>query len=218
MNDCVGKPFTSHELWRCLMKYLKPVSWQPVNGIHHTQAEKKLRNKLITNFVKENKTRYSEFEQAISIGDMKLAYRIVHTLKGNAGQLGKTLLQQSAAEVEQQLKDGENHATKEQLETLESRLEAALIQLTAELETNAMETGEAGQLLDEKASIELIEKLEPLLQTGNTECLELMDSLNLVPENDGLKAQLIQQMEDLEFEQAVLTLAVLKKKIMQANR
>jgi len=45
-----------------------------------------------------------------------------------------------------------------------------------------------------------------------------MDSLNLVPENDGLKAQLIQQMEDLEFEQAVLTLAVLKKKIMQANR
>ncbi|MCL2196938.1 MAG: ATP-binding protein [Treponema sp.] len=24
MNDCVGKPFTSQELWRCLMKYLTP--------------------------------------------------------------------------------------------------------------------------------------------------------------------------------------------------
>jgi CheY-like chemotaxis protein len=26
MNDCVGKPFTSQELWRCLLKYLKPAS------------------------------------------------------------------------------------------------------------------------------------------------------------------------------------------------
>ncbi|MDR0464594.1 MAG: response regulator [Treponema sp.] len=25
MNDCVGKPFTSQELWRCLLKYLRPV-------------------------------------------------------------------------------------------------------------------------------------------------------------------------------------------------
>jgi PAS domain S-box-containing protein len=25
MNDCVGKPFTSQELWRCLLKYLTPV-------------------------------------------------------------------------------------------------------------------------------------------------------------------------------------------------
>ena len=25
MSDCVGKPFTSQELWRCLIKYLKPV-------------------------------------------------------------------------------------------------------------------------------------------------------------------------------------------------
>jgi len=28
MNDCLGKPFTSLELWRCLVKYIKPVSWQ----------------------------------------------------------------------------------------------------------------------------------------------------------------------------------------------
>ena len=28
MDDCLGKPFTSLELWRCLVKYLKPLSWQ----------------------------------------------------------------------------------------------------------------------------------------------------------------------------------------------
>jgi CheY-like chemotaxis protein len=25
MLDCVGKPFTSQELWRCLLKFLMPV-------------------------------------------------------------------------------------------------------------------------------------------------------------------------------------------------
>ena len=27
MSDCIGKPFVLHDLWRCLMKYLTPVSW-----------------------------------------------------------------------------------------------------------------------------------------------------------------------------------------------
>jgi len=26
MSDCVGKPFTSQELWHCLMKYFEPVN------------------------------------------------------------------------------------------------------------------------------------------------------------------------------------------------
>jgi len=28
MKECLGKPFTSLELWNCLMNYLEPVSWQ----------------------------------------------------------------------------------------------------------------------------------------------------------------------------------------------
>jgi len=28
MNDCLGKPFVSQELWRCLLNFLKPVKWQ----------------------------------------------------------------------------------------------------------------------------------------------------------------------------------------------
>jgi len=29
MNDCIGKPFTSQELWHCLLKYFKPSSAMP---------------------------------------------------------------------------------------------------------------------------------------------------------------------------------------------
>jgi len=27
MKECLGKPFVSHELWSCLMRYMDPVSW-----------------------------------------------------------------------------------------------------------------------------------------------------------------------------------------------
>jgi len=27
MRECLGKPFVSHELWSCLMRYMEPVSW-----------------------------------------------------------------------------------------------------------------------------------------------------------------------------------------------
>jgi len=32
MNGCVGKPFTSQELWRCLLKYLSPLGASAANG------------------------------------------------------------------------------------------------------------------------------------------------------------------------------------------
>jgi len=28
MSDCLGKPFTSQELWHCLIKYIEPIGWQ----------------------------------------------------------------------------------------------------------------------------------------------------------------------------------------------
>jgi len=28
MKECLGKPFVSHELWSCLLKYMEPVSWR----------------------------------------------------------------------------------------------------------------------------------------------------------------------------------------------
>ncbi|MDR1802144.1 MAG: response regulator, partial [Treponema sp.] len=68
MDDCVGKPFTSQELWHCLMKYLKPIDWQKVDENQHAMAEDKLRQKLINNFVKDNSGKYGEIAEAIKKG------------------------------------------------------------------------------------------------------------------------------------------------------
>jgi CheY-like chemotaxis protein len=147
MRDCVGKPFTSQELWHCLMKYLHPVRWQVIDegqprtpGSSHFSARSSAKtmgiddvevNKVLqTLFVKNNLHKFEEIADALRVGDITLAHRLAHTLKGNAGQIGKPALQQAAADVERQLKAGKNLTTPEQLQILETEMAAVLRELT----------------------------------------------------------------------------------------
>ena len=205
INDCVGKPFTSQELWRCLMKYFKPLVWHTVEESSNSKAENELRNKLISNFVKDNRTKFAELVEAINNDNIKLAHRLAHTLKGNAGQLGKILLQQAAAQVEHHLKSEKNMVTPQELSKLETELNAALAELSPLLE-NAHED----YSVDKNAvpdALGLIENLEKLLEMGNPECRELIGKLRSI---EGTEI-LIAQIENLDFEPAKVTLAELKK-------
>jgi len=210
MSDYVGKPFTSQELWSCLLKYFTPVSWQPVSGIQHMLAENTLRQKLIDYFVKNNQARLSKISEAISTGDIKLAHRLAHTLKSNAGQLGKILLQRAAENVEQQLKDGENLVTPGQMAALEKELNAVLSNLAPLVSDHPQPVAETPAVpLDAKAALKFIEKVEPLLEDSDPECLNFIDGLRMMPGSE----ELIHQMENLDFEQALATLINIKLKI-----
>ena len=215
MNDCVGKPFTSQELWRCLLKYFTPLNRQGESAAQGAQNENELRHKLIAYFVKDNRTKFSEIAEALNADDIKLAHRLAHTLKGNAGQLGKILLQQAAANVENQLKDGNNLVTPQQMKILETELNAVIAEfapLLDELQSEPQpEAPPQAEPFDAKSERELIEKLEPMLEMGNPECRGLIDSVRLIPGSEVL----IRQMEDLDFEPAIVTLAELKKKMIK---
>jgi signal transduction histidine kinase/CheY-like chemotaxis protein len=128
--DCVGKPFTSQELWRCLLKYLTPVKIsEPQREIlkkMEPESDMEFQKSLEKYFVKTNINKYEEICKFMEEGDIKLACRLVHTLKGNAGQIGKNSLQSIAASVEHQLADGTNKVSKEQMETLKNELDAVI--------------------------------------------------------------------------------------------
>ncbi|MCL2792665.1 MAG: ATP-binding protein [Spirochaetaceae bacterium] len=216
MSDCMGKPFTSQELWHCLMKYFTPVFHEP--GDKHTQVEAdvELQRSLQLLFIKSNKERFHEIIKALEAGDIKLAHRLAHSLKGNAGQLGKIILQQAASDVESRLKSGENKVTKEQLQTLETELNAVLTEFSTLLdgcrEEPEFQSYPDKQLLDEESAQKLIEELEPILKMGNPDCGKFIDGLRLIPYDDDLKIKLIQQIEDFDFGPACITLAELKEK------
>ena len=216
MNDCVGKPFTSQELWRCLLKYLKPVDRQTQIEYEsrQTQDETELQHRLITSFLKGSRNAFSEITQALNRGDIKLAHRMAHTLKSSAGHLGKTTLQQAAANIEQQLKDNQNLVTEQQMNALETELNAAFVEFEKalyELSQSgvATEAESESQWLDSESARKLIEELEPLIETGNPKCRQFSHSLRRIHGSE----ELIQHLDELDFAPALVTLAKLKKSL-----
>jgi len=206
MRGYVGKPFTSQELWRCLLRFFKPVSWQTEEESQQRNTEKALRQKLINSFVQNNLTKYENIMDAINKDDIKLAHRLVHTLKSNAGQLDFHALQEAAAEVEEHLSGGDslNLTTVRLIEVLAAELDAALTELTP-LVSEESQTTEDDQLQTNVAWA-LFKDLEPLLIDGDVECLNYIEKLRLIPGSEDL----IRLMEDYDFEPASVAFAELK--------
>ena len=209
MSDCIGKPFTSKELWRCLMKYFKPVKWQKEDTESHRQSNSELQQKLINSFVRNNVGKFDEIKAAIDSKDIKLAHRLVHTLKSNAGQLNKKSLQNAALEVESRLKDGADDVTTQQMETLKKELNKAMIELTPLVQNN--EKPEISEPLDQQAALDCLNKVELLLEDGDTECLSFINDLK----NIHGSAELIHQIENFDFKLAVNTVREFKKRVVK---
>jgi len=134
MPDYIGKPFTSQMLWRCLIKYFKPIRRDPTPEIPLDEEDLEVQRIFQKSFVKENKKRFDDIANAIKNNDIELAHRLAHSLKGNAGQIGKPHLQAIAAEVELTLKKGERPVSEEQLKNLETEMNIVLQELAPLLE------------------------------------------------------------------------------------
>jgi signal transduction histidine kinase/CheY-like chemotaxis protein len=139
MSDCLNKPFTQEELSDCLTKYLKPqtgvTGHSSVNEKKHIREEdlrfeEDLKNKFIRIFVNNNKNKYNEIAKAVDSGDIKTAHRLVHSLKGNAGMIGKNSLQKAAGDVQNLLKEDnpnlESESCRLAMGVLKAELEAVL--------------------------------------------------------------------------------------------
>jgi len=210
MRDCVAKPFPKMELWRCLLKHLTPVGFSPVDEAAQARDDDDLRKKLRLKFVKDNQLKSAEISEAIAAGDIPLAHRLAHTLKGNAGQIGKPALQDAAAGIEALLKEG-TIPKAEQMISLETELSAVLEELTPLLEAH---DGQAlPESLNKEQARELFDRLLPMLENINPECVDLLAEIRAIPGTE----ELAQQIEDYEFESAARTLADLRKDREQYN-
>ena len=204
MPDCLGKPFTSQELWYILLKYLTPIDYD-ASAANDGQFEDALLQKLRVNFVKNNQRTYSKLTGAIASGDLKLAHLMTHSLKGNAGQMGKTGLQQAAESLEVLLKEGTLPIPEESINLLKTELELVLDELKPLLD----EPLESSRSMSAEQIQELFEKLEPMLERVNPECVNLLDDIRCVPDSEELASQI----ENYDFKSAARTLAELRKRM-----
>jgi signal transduction histidine kinase/CheY-like chemotaxis protein len=133
MHDYLGKPFTSRELWHCLMKYLTPVNHRQnaseSEDYDVSELGDEMQQELKTDFVKENRDTFNEIANAIKSGDIKLAHRLAHTLKGTAALIGQNSLRDAAFMVEEKLKNEKNETTELDMQTLEKELKQSFEEL-----------------------------------------------------------------------------------------
>ena len=208
MLDCLGKPFTSQELWHILLKYLVPVSTTPLSADPTDsidQYDDELQKKLKVNFIKNYHNIFCEITDAVAAGDTKLAHRLAHTLKGSAGLIGKTELKNAAAEVEALLKDDASSILERRMNTLNAEMVKVIEELKPFLDE--AEAREKSKVLNISQALALLEKLEPMLENINPECVNLLDEIRAVPGTQ----EFARQIENYDFESALRTLAELKK-------
>jgi len=214
MSDCLSKPFTSQDLWHILLKYLTPQD--PPSSEAASQAEERLieslgenerEKRLHASFVKSNQTRFAEIADAISKGDIKLAHRLAHTLKGNAGLIGKGKLCEAASNVEALLKKGELPDHRQHMRVLQAELISVLNELSPLIEES---DGDAvHKPLDTEQVMSILERLEPMLKNRNPECTNLLSDIRTIPGGP----QLARQIEEYDFKSALATLSRLKKEL-----
>jgi len=207
MRDYLGKPFTSQELWRCLIKHLPVASYVAVDIGHLSAQEEETLQQLKIYFVKNNQATFTNIKQALETDDIKLAHRLAHTLKGNAGQIGEKALQEAAQVVEGNLRNNVNFVTLAQMELLESSLHTVLEKLKPLL--SEVQSDNTGENAGFEETLEIIGRLEPILLKRKSEYMNMFDEIRSIPNSDDI----VRYLEDFEFKKALDELYRIKESL-----
>jgi two-component system sensor histidine kinase/response regulator len=158
MNDFLTKPIDPGELWRMLIKWIRPheaprpavVSAAPAAapgaggdlpenipgldvrvGLGHMMGKKTLYLAMLQKYVKGQKACVHNLHEALRGQDQVTAQRIAHTLKGVSATIGATAIADYAGAVEQAIRE---ELTPAQVDLAISALQAPLAALMGELE------------------------------------------------------------------------------------
>ena len=130
MNDHVSKPIDPDDLFSTLLRWAKPrpkqttgaqappvrtadevtlpeiAGIQMTDGLKRVAGNKRLYRDLLMQFAAKQGNAAAEISAAITSGDVKLAERIAHTVKGVAGNIGITEVQSTAQKLEKAIREG----------------------------------------------------------------------------------------------------------------
>lgn len=232
MNDHVSKPIDPDNLFATLLRWARPgqehgveprspdsakgndtVDFPDIDGIDvvdglkRVAGNKRLYRDLLRQFGARQGDASAEISTAIASGDLKLAERIAHTVKGVAGNLGIVEVQSHAQKLERAIREGQD-SVPAQLE----EFAACLNRQVESIRTGLREPmpGEQGldqaTIFDEAATSEAIVRLRSLLEAndGGAEdaYLNLRDTLKGKVEAARLNALGV-LINDFDFEAAL---------------
>ena len=199
MNDHIAKPIEPEDLWKVMLKWIKPRSSrlakarapapppleagflaQPIAGLDMATALRRVLGKrplylsMLRKFKATQELAPASIRLALEGGDWDTAERLAHTLKGVAGNIGATLLQPLAERLEAAL--GERRArtvVEERLTELEGPLGALLEELASKLHAQQLQSPAA---VDPERLMAVCGQLRTLLAEDDGGAGELLET------------------------------------------
>jgi signal transduction histidine kinase/DNA-binding response OmpR family regulator/HPt (histidine-containing phosphotransfer) domain-containing protein len=236
MNDHVSKPIDPDNLFVTLLRWAKPRPKEAVepqisvantkaseevtlpeisgikvvDGLNRVAGNRKLYRNLLRQFADKQVDAADQVSAAFKSGDMKLAERIAHTVKGVAGNLGIEAVQLVAQKLEKALRDGEEGLSAP-LAEFANVMGTQIQAINKALSESASATPKAVQIspFDGKAATAAIDRLRTLLEASDGGAEESFRSLQDAvagavekPYLDGLSASI----NDFDFDAALVKL------------
>ena len=200
-TDFLAKPINTTELREIVKTYLPPeiIKTGTTSGSQQiaVKSEGFLRHAAIT-FFKENRDTSKKIINALSSGDIKTAHLIVHTLKSNAGFLGKRVLQRAAHSLEQSLKNEPANFTLKQVEEIDKELKKVLVEYEP-LYLQAESVKPEVTQIDAAELNAMLAELKPLLEKGDFSATRYVERLQCV---EGM-SELAERVDKYDFEGAL---------------
>ena len=198
MNDHVVKPIEPDDLWKALLKWIKPKHLKATapemtprvvqdahlpfdikgldmaDGLHRVLGKQPLYISMLRKFVVGQKSAAVEILNSLMNEDMTTAERLAHTLKSVAGNIGATGLQQLAGKIEVAIK--ERHP-REELDGLLNALKILLKNLIEQLEQKLpQDTCKAIVMINPEKLKSVCDRLDALLSDDDAEATDVLDA------------------------------------------
>ena len=155
-------------------------------------------------FHEQHKDDLVNFNTDLNSHDYKSASRLMHSLKGSAGSLGLTAIQNAATRLERQLKDGKLTSVVPFVEEI-TAVQQSLDKVLSHIERN--KTLKETVSVDGEELKSLLIKIKSLLENSDTQVNDLIVEFGSVLRLCGDKGALLeQQISNFDYQQAESTL------------
>ncbi len=181
-------------------------------ALRRVMGNRKLLRKLLVEFCKDYRDGAARLRQALAQADREPARRLVHTIKGAAGNLGAESLAQAALALELALKENSpNESLITAFEEALTRLLEGIAVLEQPEATSKEKPKGAPSPVDLEPLRPLLEELAMLLKQGNSKAIKKLEALR--ERLNGAQAESVaaleEQIDNYEFEEAAESLEAL---------
>ena len=187
-------------------------------GLSRIGGNKDLFRKILFKFRENQGQIIEEIKAALDSGDTALAARLIHTLKGVAGNISANTLHQTAKELESAVKAGKEEMQQDLLSRVSDNLKHVLSGINA-LEKHQDGVQPGGSVIAESVNMAgvaaLLGELKKYLEDDDTEAVRKLEQIKGALKGSALKDELTAMerfMEEYDFEKALEELKRMMKR------